>query len=155
MPRPAGSPGPTRDHQGPSAGDIALSPDGRVFATRSQFDAQGREGSFINLWDATTGVRQSLKNPEGLTADGRGMAFSHDGKMLVSGHTNRTIRLWDLETGQVRTIEEPNGQTYSISGVAISTDGTRIASACSDGKVRLWDVQAGERVAHLPSVRGR
>ena len=75
------------------------------------------------------------------------MAFSHDGKMLVSGHTNRTIRLWDLETGQARTIEEPDGQTYDMRGVAISNDGTRIASACTDKKVRLWDVRAG-RVLH-------
>ena len=127
---------------------LALSPDGRVFATRSRFDQEGREGPFINLWDAATGeLRPSLEYPEEYTADDPGLAFSHDGKVLVSGHTNRTIRLWDLETGQARTIEEPDGQAYDIRGVAISTDGTRVASACSDKKVRLWDVRAG-RVVH-------
>ena len=59
---------------------LALSPDGRVFATRSRFNKEGREGSFINLWDATTGeVLQSLKNPEEHNADAQGLAFSPDG----------------------------------------------------------------------------
>src|SRR5262249_304433 len=81
------------------------------------------------------------------TADELGMAFSHDGKVLVSGHTNRTIRLWDLGTGRARTIEEPDGPAYDIRGVAISNDGTRVATACSDQRVRLWAVQAG-RLGH-------
>src|SRR5262249_45670997 len=80
-------------------------------------------------------------------ADVLGLAFSHDGKVLVSGHLNRTIRLWDLETGQARTIEESDGPAYDMKGVAISNDGTRVASASSDKKVRLWDVRAG-RVLH-------
>jgi WD40 repeat protein len=140
--------GPQGGRDGTFILSLALSPDGRVFATRSRFDQAGREGSFINLWDAATGeVRQSLKNPEEHTADAQGLAFSHDGKVLVSGHTNRTIRLWDLGAGQVHTIEDSGGQTYDMKGVAISNDGTRVASACSDKKVRLWDVRAG-RVIH-------
>jgi WD40 repeat protein len=124
---------------------LALSPDGRVFATRSRSDPEGRQGAVIDLRDAATGGlrRPSLEYTEEYTLDNPGMAFSHDGKMLVSGHANRTIRLWDLETGQARTIEDPNGQAYDIRGVAISNDGTRIASACTDKNVRLWDVRAG------------
>src|SRR5262249_29563998 len=109
---------------------------------------EGREGSFINLWDAATGeVGQSLKNPEEHTADAQGLAFSHDGKVLVSGHLNRTIRLWDLGTGQPRTIQGSDGPTYHMKGVPISKDGTRVATASSDKKVRLWDVGDG-RVLH-------
>jgi WD40 repeat protein len=133
---------------------LALSPDGRVFATSSRFDKEGREGSFINHWDAATGeVRQSLKNPEEHTADAQGPAFSHDGKVLVSGHTNRTIRLWDLGTGQARRIEESDGPTYHMKGVAISDDGTRVATASSDKKVRLWDVRAGRVLHTFPQFR--
>jgi hypothetical protein len=139
--------GPQGGREGTFTRSLALSPDGRVFATRSQFDQEGREGPVINLRDAATReLRKSLKYPEEYTADNQGMAFSRDGKMLVSGHTNRTIRLWDRETGQARTIEEPNGQTYDIRGAAISKDGTRIASTCTDKKVRLWDVRAGRVV---------
>ncbi len=145
--------GPQGGREGTFIMSLALSPDGRIFATRSRFDKAGREGSFINLWDAATGeVRQSLKNPEEATADAQGLAFSHDGRTLVSGHLNRTIRLWDLETGQARTIEESDGPIFDMKGVAISNDSTRVASACSDRKVRLWDLRR-PRDAHLPSVR--
>ena len=141
--------GPHGGRGGTFIRSLALSPDGRVFATRSRFDHEGREGPFIDLRDAATGEpwRPSLKQPEEYTADVLGMAFSHDGKILVSGHTNRTIRLWDLETRRARTIEGPDGQAYDIRGIAISNDGTRVATACSDMMVRLWDVRAG-RVVH-------
>jgi WD40 repeat protein/tRNA A-37 threonylcarbamoyl transferase component Bud32 len=140
--------GPQGGRVGTFIDSLALSPDGRLFATRSRFDREGREGSFINLWDAATGeVRQSLKNPEDATANAWGLAFSHDGKTLVSGHLNRTIRLWDLGTGQARTIEESGGPAFDMKDVAISHDGTRVASVSTDKRVRLWDVQAG-RVMH-------
>src|SRR5262249_13006551 len=143
--------GPQGRREGTYIRSLALSPDGRVFATRSRFDQEGREGPFIHLWDAGTGkLRPSLKHPEEYTADIPGMAFSEDGKIVVSGHTNRTIRLWAVQTRQARTIEDPDGQTYDIRGVAISTDGTRIASVCSDRKVRLWDVRAGGVVHTFP-----
>ena len=145
--------GPREGQEGTFITSMALSADGRVFATRSRFDREGREGSFINLWDAATGeLRQSLKNPEEHVEDAQGLAFSHDGMMLVSGHTNRTISLWDLETGQPHTIEESSGQTYNVKGVAISSDGTRIASTCSDYKVRLWDVRVGGVIHTFPRL---
>jgi WD40 repeat protein len=144
--------GPHGGREGTFIRSLALSPDGRIFATRSRFDPEGREGPVINLRDAATGELRSLKHPEEYTADVLGMAFSHDSKKLVSGHTNRTIRLWDLETFQGRTFEEPDGPTYDIRGVAISTDGTRIASACTDRIVRLWDVRAGRVVHTFPPI---
>src|SRR5262249_49325399 len=141
--------GPQGGREGTFILSLALSPDGRVFATRSRFDKAGREGSFINLWDAATGeVRQSLKNLEKATADALGLAFSRGGRTLVSGHLHRTIRLWDLGTGQARTLQEFDGPAYDMKGIAISNDGNRVASACSDKKVRLWDVRSG-RVTHI------
>jgi WD40 repeat protein/serine/threonine protein kinase len=140
--------GPGGGQDGTFITSMALSPDGRVFAARSRFDGEGHGGSFINLWDAATGeLRQSLPHPEEHTEDAQGLAFSHDGGMLVSAHTNRTIRLWTLKSGQALAIEDAGGPTYDIKGVAISTDGNRVASACSDYKVRVWDVRAG-RVIH-------
>ena len=58
--------GPQGGREGTFIRSLALSPDGRVFATRSRFDQEGREGPFINLRDAATGEmwRQSLKYPE-------------------------------------------------------------------------------------------
>src|SRR5262249_8174853 len=46
--------GPHGGPEGTFIRSLALSPDGRVFATRSRFDQEGREGPVINLWDAAT-----------------------------------------------------------------------------------------------------
>src|SRR5262249_14300723 len=81
---------------------LALSPDGAVFATGSRFDALGQEGSLINLWSAATGeLLRSLGGPDGHTKAVSALAFSSDGKQLISGSHDTTIKLWDLETGHV------------------------------------------------------
>ena len=90
---------------------LVLSPDGQVFATRSRFNKEGREGSFINLWDATTGeVLQSLKNPEEHNADGSGpgVRWPPDGRILAVARRRRhdpsvaSLRLRDGPTALPR-----------------------------------------------------
>jgi WD40 repeat protein len=91
---------------------LALSPDGAVFATGSQFDGLGQEGCFINLWSAATGeLLRSLSGPDGHTKAVSALAFSSDGKQLISGSHDTTIKLWDLETGHVLKPFEGNTGT--------------------------------------------
>ena len=114
---------------------------------------QGREGSFVNIWDAATGeLLRSLGGPDGhgTKSESGALAFSPDGKTLISGSVDKTIKLWDLETGQVlKTFE---GHTACVRGVAFAPDGRRIASASRDGTVKLWDVESGDALFTSPKL---
>ena len=67
------------------------------------------------------------------------MAFSPDGRWIVSGNSDKTLKVWDAATGQ-RTLSL-RGHTRSVDSVAFSADGRRIVSVTEviDAKaVELW-----------------
>ena len=73
------------------------------------------------------------------------VAFSPDGKRIVSGSDDKTVRLWDADTGQ--PIGQPlTGHTDAVYSVAFSPDGTRIVSGSADNTVRLWDAATGQPI---------
>ncbi|MBD2080618.1 FHA domain-containing protein [Leptolyngbya sp. FACHB-17] len=72
-----------------------------------------------NLWGLVHDL--SLQTLTGHSSPVRGVAFSSDGKLLVSGGTDKSILLWNLVTGQqVRTFE---GHKLAVNAVSYSADG--------------------------------
>ncbi len=72
-----------------------------------------------------------------------GVAFSPDGRRIVSGSTDDTLRLWNAETGQ--PLGAPlTGHTQAVSGVAFSPDGRRVVSGSDDDTLRLWNAETGQ-----------
>ncbi|KAJ6592977.1 WD40-repeat-containing domain protein, partial [Mycena capillaripes] len=79
---------------------------------------------------------------EGHTSDVRSVAFSPDGKRIVSGSHDSTVRIWDAETGAA--LREPlEGHTDWVGSVAFSPDGKRIVSGSDDKTVCIWDAETG------------
>jgi WD40 repeat protein len=74
------------------------------------------------------------------------VAFSADGKYIVSGSWDKTIRMWDAQTGKL--VSDPfEGHTNSVTSVAFSADGKYIVSGSWDKTIRMWDAQTGKLVS--------
>ena len=69
---------------------IAVAPDGRHVVSGS---AAG-----LKLWDLATGAL--VRSFEGSKGPVKAMAYSPDGRFLVSGGSDGVLRLWDIDTGR-------------------------------------------------------
>jgi WD40 repeat protein/serine/threonine protein kinase/tetratricopeptide (TPR) repeat protein len=70
------------------------------------------------------------------------VAFSPDGKMVVTGAWGKTARLWDTTTG--RPIGQPMEHSDGVMSVAFSPDGKAVLTGSLDKTARLWDAATGQ-----------
>jgi len=73
------------------------------------------------------------------------VAFSRDGKRLISGSYQGTVKVWELTTGKELQVLKGHG---SLGCVAFSSDGNTVASASA--AVRVWSVKTGKEILSLP-----
>jgi WD40 repeat protein len=80
------------------------------------------------------------------------VAFSPDGKHIVSGSWDRTVKVWDAQTGQQALSLE--GHTNAVLSVCFSPDGKRLVSGSGDWTLKVWDAQTGQQVLELKGHTG-
>ena len=72
------------------------------------------------------------------------VAFSPDGKAMVTASTDGTARLWQLPARQVFA-----GHRGPVNAATYSPDGQHVATAGDDGTVRVYQAATGNQVAVL------
>jgi len=77
----------------------------------------------------------------GHTGPVQGLAFSPDGKALVSASADKTLRHWNPADGKL--VRPLAGHTDVVTAVAVSADNAKIISASADRTIRTWNVSDG------------
>ena len=72
------------------------------------------------------------------------VAFSPDGKTVLTGSRDKTARLWDATTGRPKGA--PMTHQGAVRGVAFSPDGKTVLTGSADSTARLWDAATGRPI---------
>ncbi len=115
-----------------------MSPDGSLLAVGS--------GRRIHLLSAESWDEVGLLS--GHSNNVYALAFTPDGRRLVSGSRDRTLRIWDLASRT--SIATLAGHSDEIFAVAVSPDGRRIVSGGRDAMIRVWDARDHFEITQLP-----
>jgi hypothetical protein len=75
------------------------------------------------------------------------VAFTSDGRRIVSGSWDDTLRVWDPESGQ--TLRTLQGHANPVTAVALSFDDRRAVSGSWDQTLRVWDLDSGQSLGTL------
>jgi WD40 repeat protein/tRNA A-37 threonylcarbamoyl transferase component Bud32 len=127
---------------------VVFSPDGKRILS-----ASGVEPRFVaakicelKIWEVETG--KEIHTLKGHADSIWNIAFSLDGKRILSASSDLTFKVWDAQTGrEIYTIG-------SVASMAFSPDSKRMVSRSQDGTLKIWDVQTGQESQTLKGYTG-
>lgn len=130
----------------------AFSPDGNRIVTANANFSEEKNPQNAEVWDAHTGRKLlTLKEHKSVI---RSVAYTPDGKRIITGSWDNTVRIWDAITGKELHCF-PCGR-YGVFCLSVSPDG-KWAAAGSDereswhneGWVTVWDLKQNRKAFTL------
>jgi WD40 repeat protein len=124
---------------------VVYSPDMSLIATAGRdrpWDKACNECS-IQIWDAKTG--KLVATLKGHTREVTCLAWTKDGKTLISGSYDYSIRTWNAtKWEQIAILDE---HTSLVLALAISPNDRILASTSLDNTTRLWNLDNGKPIS--------
>ena len=122
---------------------VAISPDGAVVvAGGSTRDDSGRERPGLSMFNSATG--ELIRNLKGHLDAITSVAFSSDGRFILSGSVDGTARLWDAAKG--KEVHRFFGNTSSVESIEVSPSGQSLLIGSAYDSAHLWDLTTGQEM---------
>lgn len=98
------------------------------------------------LVSALTASAQKLETviQRGHYAAIKAVAFTPDGKYLLTGSRDKSIKLWDVTSG--RELRSYLGHSATINDIDVSDDGKHFVSSSADMTAILWEISTGKLI---------
>jgi WD40 repeat protein len=131
---------------------LALSPDWTRIAANEPDGA-------IRIWSLDSN-QESSRMRDGHKGHLWAVAFSPNGRKLITAGDNNLVYVWDTESGQKLLTLSGHGEgtmdqvIYGVMAAAFSPDETLIATAGMDKTARIWDAATGRQLLVLTGHTG-
>lgn len=66
------------------------------------------------------------------------IAYSPNGRLLATGHTDSTVRLWNADSGEL--LQTISGHTGNVNCILFMHSGNKLVSGSDDKTVRVWSI---------------
>jgi serine/threonine protein kinase len=125
---------------------VAFTPDSKKLLVASDVPP------YLQLYDLTRADTPMIRRFMGHTSWVNQIAFSEDGRRVLSGGNDATMRFWDVETGrELRPAIE--GFPSAVERVALAPDGNQ-AAASAGNLLFYWDLGRGSDSRFAESHKG-
>ena len=132
---------------------VAVSPDGSTLVSASgtimsKISKKPTDFS-VRIWDLSSGDCRHVLTEH--TNYVKSVAFTPNGKKIISASDDKTLRIWDPETGEC--LQVISGSEFRFNDLAVSPCGNYAVTACGLGGkgniLQIWDLNSGECVRVL------
>jgi WD40 repeat protein len=101
----------------------------------------------VRLWDWAHVTGSSVAEFVGHERGIRDLAFSPDGKLLVTASADKTVRIWETVSGKCLYVLATHEDF--VNGVDFSPEGKWVVTASGDRTARIWEAATGEELVEL------